>query len=145
MINSLNVNVISRIRALCVVVARNFCFNNVSFEIEFLKHLKNKTFKSISSFIKRIENHDVILDVFRVIAITLTSDEKIFEKKISKFIYNFIVTLQQKNEFVKFRRDELAKTTRRKNDRFYKSMYFLNENEFLRHHDRMYVFNETFF
>ena len=41
MINLLNVNVISKVRALCVVVSRNFYFNNVSFEIEFLTNLKN--------------------------------------------------------------------------------------------------------
>ena len=59
-------------------------------------------------------------------------------------MYDFIVTLQQKDEFVKFRRHELAKTTQRKNDRFFGSMYFLNENEFLKHHDKIYVFDETF-
>ena len=69
---------------------------------------------------------------------------KKISKKISKFIYNFIVTLQQKNEFVNFRRNELVKTVQRKNDRFFKSMYFLNENEFLKYHDKIYVFDETF-
>ena len=86
----------------------------------------------------------MILDVFRVIAVTLTYNGKNFEKNSSKFIYNFIGTLQQTNEFVKFRRDELAKTTQRKNDRSFKSMYFLNENELLKHHDKIYVFDETF-
>ena len=80
MMNSLNVNVISKIRGLCVVISRNFCFNNVSFKIEFLKNLNNENFQSISSFIKRIKNRDVILNVFRVIAVTLTNNEKIFEK-----------------------------------------------------------------
>ena len=58
MINSLSVSVISRIRTLCVVVSRNFYFNNASFETEFLKNLNNKTFKSILLFMKRFENRD---------------------------------------------------------------------------------------
>ena len=82
---------------------------------------------------EKIENHDVIFNVFRVIAVILTNNKKIFEKNSSKSIYDFIVTLQQEDEFVKFRRDELAKTAQRKNDRFFKSIYFLNKNEFLRH------------
>ena len=86
----------------------------------------------------------MIINVLRVIAVILTKDEKIFKIFFSKFIYDFIVTLQQKNEFVKFCRDELVKTMQRKSDRFFKSMYFLNENEFLKHHDKIYVFNETF-
>ena len=94
MINTLNVNVIPKIRVLCVVVLRNFYFNNVSFETGFLKNLKNEIFKLILLFIKRIENHDVIFDVFRVIAITLTNDKKIFEIFFSKSIYNSIVILQ---------------------------------------------------
>ena len=60
-------------------------------------------------------------------------------------MYNFIVTLQQKSEFVKICRDEFVKTTQRKNNRFFKSMYFLNENEFLKHHDKIYIFNEVLF
>ena len=143
-INSLNADVITKIRTLCAAVSRNFRFKNASFEIEFLKNLKNKIFKSISFHIKRIENHDIVLNVFRVIAVTLTNDEKIFDEKSSKFIYEFIVTLQQKNEFVKIRFDELVKTTQRKNNRFFKSLYFLDKNEFLRHHDKIYVFNKTF-
>ena len=55
-----------------------------------------------------------------------------------------MVTLQQKDEFVKFRRDELAKTTQRENNRFFKSMYFLNKNEFLKHYDKIYMLNKTF-
>ena len=86
----------------------------------------------------------MILNVFRVIAVTLTNNKKIFQKNSLKFIYNFIVTLQQKNEFVKSRRKKLAKTAQRKNDRFFKSMYFLNENEHLKHHDKIYMFNEVF-
>ena len=86
MTNSLSVNVISKVRALCAVVSRNFYFNNVFFETKFLKNLKNGIFQSILSFIERIENHDVILDVLRVIAVTLTNDEKFFEKNSSKFI-----------------------------------------------------------
>ena len=104
----------------------------------------SEIFKSTLSFLKRIENHDVIFNVLFVIAIILTNNEKAFEKNSLKFIYNFIVTLQQKNEFVKFCRDKLVKTTQRKNDRFFKSMYFLNENEFLKHHDKIYMFDETF-
>ena len=141
--NSLNVNVISKIRALCVVVSRNFYFNNVSFKIEFLKNLKNEIFKPISSFIKKIENHDVIFDISRVIAVTLTNDEKKL-KFFSKLIYNFIVILQQKNKFVKFCCDEFVKTAQRKNNPFFKSMYFLNENEFLKYYDKIYVFDEIF-
>ena len=144
MINSLNADVIIRIRTLCVAVSRDFRFKNVSFEIEFLKNLKNETFKSISSHVKKIENHDVVLNVFRVIAVTLTNDEKIFDEKLSKFIYKFIVTLQQKNEFVKTRFNELVKTTQRKSDRFFISLYFLNKNELLKHHDKIYMFNEIF-
>ena len=74
----------------------------------------------------------------------MTNDEKIFDEESSKFIYEFIVILQQKNEFVKIRFDELAKTTQRKNDRFFKSLYFLNKNELLKHHDKIYMFNEAF-
>ena len=74
-------------------------------------------------------------------SVTLT---KIFDEKLSKFIYELIVTLQQKNEFVKVRFDELAKIAQQKNDRFFKSLYFLNKNELLRHHDKIYVFDETF-
>ena len=74
----------------------------------------------------------------------MTNDEKKFEKNSSKLTYDLIVTLQQKDAFVKFRRDELAKITQRKNDRFFKSMYFLNENEFLRHLDKIYVFDKIF-
>ena len=144
MIDSLNADVITRIRTLCAAVSRNFRFKNASFEIEFLKNLKNETFKLILFHVKKIEKHDVVLNVFRVIAITLTNDEKIFDEKSSKFIYKFIVTLQQKNEFVKIRFDEFAKTTQRKNDRFFKSLYFLNKNELLRHHNKIYVFDETF-
>ena len=109
-----------------------------------MKNLKNEIFKSISSHVKRIENHDVVLNVFRVIAVTLTNDEKIFDEKLSKSIYEFIVTLQQKNKFVKACFDELAKTTQRKNDRFFKSLYFLNKNELLKHHDKIYIFDKTF-
>ena len=54
------------------------------------------------------------------------------------------MTLQQKNEFVKIRFDELAKTTQRKSDRFFKSLYFLDKNELLRHHDKIYVFDKAF-
>ena len=143
-INSLNADVITRIRTLCATMSRNFRFRNASFEIEFLKNLKNETFKSISFHVKKIENHDVVLNVVRVIAVTLTNDEKIFDEKLSKSIYEFIVTLQQKNKFAKTRFDELAKTTQRKNNRFFKSLYFLDKNEFLRHHDKIYVFNEAF-
>ena len=143
-INSLNVDVIIRVRTLCATVSRNFRFKNVSLEIEFLKNLKNEIFKSISFHVKRIENYDVVLNVFRVIAVTLTNDKKIFDEKSSKFIYEFIVTLQQKNEFVKIRFDEFVKTTQRKNNRFFKSLYFLDKNELLRHHDKIYVFNEAF-
>ena len=144
MINSLNVDVILKIRTLCVVVSRNLCFKNVSFEIEFLKSLRNEIFKSILSFTEKIEKHDVVLNVFRVIAITLTNDRKIFNEKSSKFVYKSIVKLQQKNEFVKIRFVEFVKTTQQKNNRSFKSLYFLNENEFLKHHDKIYVFNETF-
>ena len=144
MINSLNADVITKIRTLCAAVSRDFRFKNASFEIEFLKNLKNENFKSISSHVKKIENHDVVLNVLRVITVTLTNDKKIFDEKLSKFIYEFIVTLQQKNEFVKIRFDELAKTTQRKNDRFFKSLYFLDKNELLKHHDKMYVFNKIF-
>ena len=80
MINSLNVSVISKVCTLCVVVSRNLYFNNVSFEIEFLKNLKNENFRTISLFIKKIENREIVLDVFRVIAITLTNNNKNFEK-----------------------------------------------------------------
>ena len=144
MIDSLNTDVITKVRTLCAAVSRNLRFKNVSFEIEFLKNLKNETFKSISFHVKRIENHDVVLNVLRVIAVTLTNDEKIFDEKLSKFIYKLIVTLQQKNEFVKIRFDELAKTTQRKNDRFFKSLYFLDKNELLKHHDKIYMFDEAF-
>ena len=144
MINSLNADVIIRIRTLCAAMSRNFRFKNASFEIESLKNLKNETFKSISFHVKRIENHDVVLNVFRVIAVTLTNDEKIFDEKLSKFIYKFIVTLQQKNEFVKTRFNELVKTTQRKSDRFFISLYFLNKNELLKHHDKIYMFDKTF-
>ena len=145
MINSLNADVITKVCTLCVAMSRNFRFKNVSFEIEFLKHLKNKTFKSVLFHVKKIEKHNIILNVLCVIALTLTNDEKIFDKKSSKFIYELIVTLQQKNEFVKVRFDELAKTMQQKNDYFFKSLYFLNKNEFLKHHDKIYVFNEAFF
>ena len=138
MINSLNVDVITRVCTLCAAISRNFRFKNALFEIEFLKNLQNEIFKSISFYIKRIEKHEIVLNVFRVIAVTLTNDEKIFDEKLSKFIYKLIVTLQQKNEFVKIRFDELAKTTQRKNDRFFKSLYFLNKNKFLRHHNKIY-------
>ena len=84
MVNSLNVNVISKIRALCAVISRNFYLNNVSFEIEFLKNWKNEIFKFILSFIKKIENHDVIFDVLRVIADILTNNEKKFENFVFK-------------------------------------------------------------
>ena len=69
-------------------------------KLNFAKNLKNELLKSISSSIERIENHDVIFDVFCVIAVILTNDEKIFEKNSFKFIYDLIVTLQQKDEFV---------------------------------------------
>ena len=144
MIDLLHADVITKIRTLCATVSRNLRFKNASFEIESLKNLKNETFKSISSYVKRIENHDIVLNVVRVIAVTLTNDEKIFDEELSKFIYEFIVTLSQKNEFVKIRFDELVKTTQRKNNRFFKSLYFLNKNGLLRHHDKIYVFNETF-
>ena len=139
----MSVNVISRIRALCAAVSRDLCFNNASFETEVLKNLKNRIFKSISSFIERIKNDDVIFHVFRVIEVTLTNDEKTFEENSSKSIYDFIVTLQQKDEFVKLRRDEFVKTTQHKSDRFFKSMYFLDENELLRYHDKTYVFDKA--
>ena len=144
MINSLNADVIIRIRMLCVAMSRNFRFKNASFEIEFLKNLKNEIFKSILFHVKKIENHDVVLNVFRIIAVTLTNDEKIFDEKLSKFIYKFIVTLQQKNKFVKVRFDEFVKTTQRKNDRFFKSLYFLDKNELLKYYDKIYVFDKTF-
>ena len=144
MIDSLNANVIIRVRTLCAAVSRNFRFKNVSFEIEFLKNLKNEIFKSILFHKKKIEKHDIVLNVFRVIAITLTNNEKNFDKESSKSIYEFIVTLQQKIEFVKARFDELAKTMQRKNDRFFKSLYSLDKNEFLRHHDKIYVFDKVF-
>ena len=96
MINSLNVDVITKICTLCAIVSRNFRFRNASFDIKFLKNLKNETFKSISFHVKKIEKHDVVLNVFRVIAVTLTNNEKIFNKKSSKLIYKLIVTLQQK-------------------------------------------------
>ena len=137
MIDSLNADVITKIRTLCAAVSRDFRFKNASFEIEFLKNLKNEIFKSISFHVKKIENHDVVLNVLRVIAVTLTNDEKIFDEESSKFIYEFIVTLQQKNEFVKVRFDEFAKIAQQKNDRFFKSLYFLNKNEFLKHHDKI--------
>ena len=73
----------------------------------------------------------------------MTNDEKIFDKKSSKSIYELIVTLQQKNEFVKVRLDELAKTTQRKSNRFFKSLYFLNKNELLKYHHKIYVFDEA--
>ena len=53
------------------------------------------------------------------------------------------MTLQQKNEFVKFRRDKVVKTTQRKNDCFLKSMYFFNKNEFSKNQDKIYVFDKT--
>ena len=102
MINSLNADVITKICTLCATVSRDFRFRNASFEIEFLKNLKNEIFKSILSHVKKIENHDVVLNVSRVIAVTLTNDEKIFNEKSSKFIYEFIVTLQQKMNLSKF-------------------------------------------
>ena len=145
MINSLNVDVITKICTLCATVSRDFRFRNVSFEIKFLKNLKNEISKSISFHVKKIENHDVVLNVLRVIAVTLTNDEKFFDEKSLKSIYELIVTLQQKNKFVKVRFDEFAKTTQRKNDRFFKSLYFLNKNELLKCHDKIYVFDETFF
>ena len=97
MIDSLNADVITKIRTLCAAVSRDLRFKNASFEIKFLKNLENKISKSISFHVKRIENHDVVLNVFRVIAVTLTNDEKIFDEKSSKFIYELIVTLRQKN------------------------------------------------
>ena len=60
MIDSLNVDVVTKIRTLCAAVSRDLRFKNASFEIEFLKNLKNETFKSISSHVKEIEKHDVI-------------------------------------------------------------------------------------
>ena len=78
MINSIKVNVISKVCVLCAVISQNFCFKNVSFEIEFLKSFKNENFISISSFIKKIANHAVIFDIFRVIAIILTNNAKNF-------------------------------------------------------------------
>ena len=143
-INSLNVDVITKIRTLCATVSRDFRFKNASFEIEFLKNLKNEIFRSISFHVERIKNHEIVLNVFRVVAVTLTNDEKIFDEKSSKFIYELIVRLQQKNEFVKIRFDKLVKTTQRKNDRFFKSLYFLDKNELLRHHDKIYMFDEAF-
>ena len=101
MINSLNADVITKVCTLCVAMSRNFRFKNASFEIEFLKNLKNETFKLIIFYVEKMKKHDFVLNVFRVIAITLTKDEKIFDEKLSKFIYEFIVTLQQKNKFVK--------------------------------------------
>ena len=86
MINSLYFNVISKVRTLFAIVSRNLYFNNVSFEIKFLKNLKNKTFKSISSFIKEIENRDVIFDLFRVIAVILTNDGEFFQNLFKIYI-----------------------------------------------------------
>ena len=43
--------------------------------------------------------------------------------------------LQQENEF--------AKSTQRKNNRFFKSMYFLDKNELLKHYDKIFVFDKT--
>ena len=136
MINSLNVDVITKIRTLCATMSRNLRFKNASFEIEFLKNLKNEIFKSISFHVKKIENHDVVLNVFRVIAVTLTNDEKIFDEKLSKFIYKLIVTLQQKEKFVKICFNELVKTMSRKSDCFFKSLYFLDKNKLLKHYDK---------
>ena len=85
-INSLRVNVISRIRALYAVVSRNLYFNNVSFETEFLKNSKNKTFKLILPSIEKMENHDLIFDIFYVVAVTLTNNKN-FLKKILQNLY----------------------------------------------------------
>ena len=74
---------------------------------------------------KKIEKHDFVLNVFRVIAITLTNDEKNFDEKSSKSIYIFIVILQQKNKFVKICFVKFVKMTQRKNDRFFKSLYVM--------------------
>ena len=79
MINLLNVSVILKIRTFCVVISQNCCFDNVLFETKFLKFLKNEIFKLFLSFIERIEKNEVIFNVFRVIAITLTNDEKNIE------------------------------------------------------------------
>ena len=57
-------------------MSQDLYFNNISFEIEFLKNLKDKAFKSLSSFIKRIEKHDMILDLSRVIAVILINNGK---------------------------------------------------------------------
>ena len=111
MIDSLNADVITKIRTLCVAVSRDLRFKNASFEIEFLRNLKNETFKSILFHVKKIEKHDIVLNVLRLIAVKLTNDEKNFDEKSLKFIYELIVTLQQKNEFVKVRFDELVKIT----------------------------------
>ena len=92
MIDSLNADVITKVCTLYVAVSRNLRFRNASFEIESLKNSKNETFKSISFHIKRIKNHDIVLNVFRVIAVTLTNNEKTFDEKSSKFIYELIVT-----------------------------------------------------
>ena len=111
MINLLNADVITKIRTLCAVVSRDLCFKNASFEINFLKNLKNEIFKSILSFAEKMEKHNIVLNVLRVIVITLTNNEKIFDQKLSKIIYEFIVTLQQKNKLVKVCFVEFAKTT----------------------------------
>ena len=70
MIDSINADVITRICTLCVAVSRNFRSKNASFEIEFLKNRKNETFKSISFHVKKIENQDVVLNVFRLTKMT---------------------------------------------------------------------------
>ena len=65
----------------CTLLYREiFYFNDVSFESKFLKNLKRENFKSISSFIKRIKNLDVLFNVLRVIVVILTNNQKILNK-----------------------------------------------------------------
>ena len=52
--------------------------------------------------------------------------------------------MQQKDEFVNFCSDKFVKTTQRKNNRFFKSIYFLNKNEFLKHHEKIYIYDKRF-
>ena len=66
----------------------------------------------------------------------------IFEENSLKSIYNLIMILQLKHEFVKFHRDKFAKITQRKNNRFFNSIYFLNKNELLKHYGKIYVFDK---
>ena len=85
-----------------------------------------------------------VTDVLRVIVVILTNNEKNLSFFYLNFLYNFIVTLQSKNQFVKYRRNKFIKTTQRKSDRFFQIDVLLNKNKFLKHYDQIYVFDKTF-